>query len=70
MRSLDIKVVKFEGDVLFWFICDVGYEVCFVVMYGLMLWSDFLFFEQEVEVVVDVVYLEIIEEMRLMLEFV
>lgn len=69
-RSPDIKVVKLEGDALLWSIRDAGHEACFVVMHGLTLRSDFLFSEEEAEAVADAVHLEIIEEMRSMLEFV
>ncbi|MGU1720090.1 hypothetical protein ACSESM_27215 [Pseudomonas aeruginosa] len=66
MRSPDIKVVKLEGDAVPWSIRDAGHEVCFVVMHGLTLRSDFLYSEEEA--VADAAHQEIIEEMSSMLE--
>ncbi|MFF6748815.1 hypothetical protein, partial [Pseudomonas aeruginosa] len=68
MRSPDIKVVKLEGDAVPWSIRDAGHEVCFVVMHGLTLRSDFLYSEEEAEAVADAAHQEIIEEMSSMLE--
>ncbi|WP_208532046.1 hypothetical protein, partial [Pseudomonas aeruginosa] len=68
MRSPDIKVVKLEGDAVPWSIRDAGHEVCFVVMHGLTLRSDFLYSEEEAEAVADAAHQEIIAEMSSMLE--
>lgn len=57
-----------RGDAVPWSIRDAGHEVCFVVMHGLTLRSDFLYSEEEAEAVADAAHQEIIAEMSSMLE--
>ncbi|KSF03361.1 hypothetical protein IPC1521_15315 [Pseudomonas aeruginosa] len=67
MRNPDIKVVKLEGDSLPYSVRLAGHSVCYVVMHGFDLRSDFLYTAEEAEAVADTVQQEIFGELRSML---
>lgn len=67
MRSPDIKVVKLEGDSLPYSVQLAGHSVCYVVMHGFTLRSDFLYSEEEAETVADAVHQDLFGELRSML---
>ncbi|MXP71751.1 hypothetical protein [Pseudomonas aeruginosa] len=63
-RSLDIKVVKLEGDDLPQSLHEAGYSACYVVMHGFTPKGGCFLSAEEAEAAADALHEQILGELR------